>query len=280
MGWKSMKHPVPQGRPKNLSLSIFIITLNEQKNIGRCLQSLKFSKKLFTKREVIVVDAGSGDATVSIARKWGARVFTRPWKGYSDQKNWALAHCKGNWILSLDADEELTPELVSEIEGKVPLIPLEVDGYFIKRKAFFLGKWIRHCGWWPDSQLRLIKRGTGKFTHEPVHEGLEVKGRTLELDQPMNHYTYDSIRQYLDKMNRYSDLALLDMKPKKIKYWKFYGTVAPLLTFFRMYVSRRGHLDGWHGLVVCGLSAFHDFCKYAKMWEKEILKRHVPISKG
>ncbi len=265
--------PVPEGKTRRL-LSIAIVTLNEQKNIGRCLRSLNFSRDCFPRQEILVVDAGSRDETASIARKLGAKVFTRPWKGYSDQKNWALAQCKGDWILSLDADEELTPELIAEMEAAVPRTPPDVDGYFLKRRAFFLGKWIRHCGWWPDSQLRLIRRGSGRFTDEPVHEGLEVGGKTLELTEPMNHYTYDSIRQYLKKMNRYSDLSLQLPQPKKVRHWRFYMTVAPFLTFFRMYVSRRGFLDGWHGLAVCGLSAFHDFCKYAKLWEKEVLKRN------
>ena len=259
-----------------MKLSIVLITLNEERNIERCLKSLKFSKKVFQQQEIIVVDAQSADLTATVAKKLGAKVFIRNWKGFGDQKNWSLSIATGDWILSLDADEELTPKLIAEIEKTAKASEEGVDGYFIKRKAFFLGKWIRHCGWWPDSQLRLIKRGKGSFTLEPVHEGLEVKGKTLELDEPMNHYTYDSIHQYLEKMNRYSDLAILDVKQKKKTFWKFYVTVAPFLTFFRMYVSRRGFLDGWHGFMVCGLSAFHDFCKYAKLWEKEILKREVP----
>ncbi len=256
-----------------LKLSIVIITRNEETHIGSCLKSLKFSRDCFKSLETIVVDAESGDQTTTIAKKLGAKVFVRPWKGYSDQKNWALAKCKGDWILSLDADEELTPELINEIEKKIPETPQDVAGYFIKRRAFFLGKWIKHCGWWPDAQLRLIKRGSGRFTDELVHEGLEVGGKTLEFNEPMNHFTYDSISQYLDKMNRYSSLALLEMKQKKKIFWWFYMTAAPFLTFFRMYISRRGFLDGWHGLAVCGLSSFHDFAKYAKLWEKEVLKR-------
>jgi glycosyltransferase involved in cell wall biosynthesis len=259
--------------PSTQTLSIVIITLNEERNIARCLKSLRFSKKVFGRIESIVVDAQSRDKTAVIARQLGAKVFTRAWKGYGDQKNWALTKARGEWILSLDADEELTTSLIAEIEKTVTQNPKEIDGYFIKRKAFFLGKWMRHCGWWPDAQLRLFKRGQGAFTIEPVHEGLEVKGKTLELDEPMNHYTYDSIHQYLEKMNRYSDLSIIDIKQKKKTFWKFYVTVAPFLTFFRMYISRRGFLDGWHGLVVCGLSAFHDFCKYAKLWEREVLKR-------
>jgi glycosyltransferase involved in cell wall biosynthesis len=256
-------------------LSVVIITLNEERNIGRCLKSLKFSQMIFCRVEILVVDAQSTDKTIGVAKSMGAKTFVRPWKGYSDQKNWALARCSGEWILSLDADEELTPPLIREIEKQVTLTADGVDGYFLKRRAFFLGKWIKHCGWWPDAQLRMIRRGKGKFTNEPVHEGLEVKGKTLELTEPMNHYTYDSIRQYLDKMNRYSDLAILEVKPKKIDFWWYYVTLAPFMTFFRMFISRRGFMDGWHGLVVCGLSAFHDFAKYAKLWEKEILKKEA-----
>lgn len=254
-------------------LSIVIITLNEERNIARCLRSAKFSKKVFQQVETIVVDAQSNDRTVAVAKSLGAQTFVKAWMGYGAQKNWALSKAKGNWILSLDADEELTPKLIAEIEKAVLQTPKNVDGYFIKRRAFFLDKWIRHCGWWPDSQLRLIKRGQGAFTIEPVHEGLEVKQKTMELDEPMNHYTYDSIYQYLEKMNRYSGLSIIEVKQKKKTFWKFYITVAPFLTFFRMYISRRGFLDGWHGFVVCGLSAFHDFCKYAKLWEREVLKR-------
>jgi glycosyltransferase involved in cell wall biosynthesis len=261
-------------------LSVAVITLNEERHIGRCLDSLRFFKKTFRHPEVIVVDAGSRDKTAALSRQRGARVFHRPWRGYSDQKNWALSRCRGDWILSLDADEALTPELAREIEEKIQAVPEGVDGYFLKRRAFFLGKWIRHCGWWPDAQLRLIRRGSGRFTDEPVHEGLEVRGGVLEFEAPMDHFTYDSVRQYLDKMNRYSDLALSGMKPKKIRFWKFYVTVAPFLTFFRMFISRRGFLDGWHGLAVCGLSAFHDFCKYVKLWEREILKRPPPEGGG
>jgi len=256
------------------SLSVAVITLNEEKNIGRCLDSLKFPGKFLKNVEVLVVDAGSRDKTLSLAKKKGAKVFTRAWKGYADQKNWALSQCRGDWILSLDADEELTPELAAEIESQIPQTPAGMEGYFLKRRAFFLGGWIRHCGWWPDSQLRLIQRGTGAFTNRPVHEGLEVKGKTLELNQPMNHYAYDSIHQYLAKMNRYSDLALVNIKPKKITFWAYYLTLAPGVTFLRMFILKRGFLDGWRGFVVCGLSAFHDFAKYAKLWEKEILKRH------
>ncbi len=260
---------------KKPSLSVFIITLNEERNITRCLKSLAFSKKVFSPVEIIVVDAKSSDRTLKLARSLGAKTYTRPWKGYADQKSWAMDLCKGDWILSLDADEELTPELIAEMERKVPATPSDVDGYLFKRRAFFLGKWIRHGSWWPDCQLRLIRKGKGDYTNEPVHEGLVVKGSTLEFDEPMNHYTYDTIRQYLEKMNRYTNLEVSASSPKKIRYWWYYTTLAPVFTFVRSYFSRKGYRDGWHGLVVCGLSAFQDFVKYTKLWEKEILRRSI-----
>lgn len=245
-------------------LSVVIITLNEEKNIVRCLKSLRFIKKV----EILVVDAQSHDRTVATARKLGARVLARAWKGYADQKNWAMAKVKGDWILSLDADEELTPDLVREIEKRLGDVPQEMDGYFIKRRAFFLGKWIRHCGWWPDAQLRLIRRGKGKFSNRPVHEGLEVKGVTGTLAEPMNHYTYDSIAQYLEKMERYSDLFVQSASMKKRDFWWAYLLFMPGWMFLRMFLLKLGFLDGWRGLQVCWLSSYHEYVKYAKLGMK------------
>ena len=238
-----------------------IITLNEEKNIVRALKSLGFSKK----PGVLVVDAQSGDGTAKAARKLGARVLTRPWKGYADQKNWAFGKVKGGWILSLDADEELTPELAREIERTVGEAPREVEGYFIKRRAFFLGKWIKHCGWWPDAQLRLVRRGKGRFSNRPVHEGLEVKGQTLTLKEPMNHYTYHSIAQYLEKMERYSDLFCQNAPAKKRKFWWAYLAFMPGWLFLKMYLLKLGFLDGWRGFQVCALSSYHEAVKYRKL---------------
>lgn len=246
---------------KKSNLSVIVITLNEEKNIVRALKSLGFSKK----PEVLVVDAQSQDRTVAAARKLGAKALVRPWKGYADQKNWAFGKVKGDWILSLDADEELTPELVREIEKTMADARKEVDGYFIKRRAFFMGKWIKHCGWWPDPQLRLIRRGKGKFSNRPVHEGLEVKGQTLTLQEPMNHYTYYSVAQYLEKMERYSDLFCQNAPAKKRRFWWAYLAFMPWWLFLKMYFLKLGFLDGWRGLQVCGLSSYHEFVKYRKL---------------
>jgi len=242
-------------------LSVVIITLNEEKNIVRCLKSLRFK----VKPEILVVDAQSRDRTAAIARKLGAKVLVRKWKGYADQKNWAFGKVHGDWILSLDADEELTPELSREIEETTAGASKELEGAFIKRRAFFLGKWIKHCGWWPDAKLRLIRRGKGKFSNRPVHEGLEVKGRTQTLQAPMNHYTYDSIAQYLEKMGRYSDLFVQSASLNKRRFWWAYLLFMPSWIFLRMYLLKLGFLDGWQGLQVCWLSSYHEYVKYAKL---------------
>jgi len=256
-------------------LSVVLITLNEEKNIARTLRALRFQGGVFSKVEVLVVDAKSEDATARIARSLGAKVLVRPWKGYSDQKNWAFSRCCGDWVLSLDADEVVTPALVAEIERTLSAAPAETSGYFLKRRAFFLGKWIRHCGWWPDEQLRLFRKGRGRFNAQPVHEALEVAGKTKTLREPLDHFTYDSIGAYLQKMDRYSDLAVGALGPgdRKVASWRSNLLTRPFLTFLKMYVLKLGFLDGWHGFVLCSLSAFHDLAKYAKLWEKHVLGR-------
>jgi len=257
------------------ALSIVLITLNEEKNIARTLKALRFRTGVFSKVEVLVVDAESQDATARIARSLGAKVLVRPWRGYSDQKNWAFSRCSGDWVLSLDADEVVTPALVAEIERTLPGTPAEVMGYSLKRRAFFLGKWIRHCGWWPDEQLRLFRKGKGRFDRQPVHEALEVSGKTSTFREPLDHLTYDSIGAYLQKMDRYSDLAVGALAPedRKVTSWRSNLLLRPWLTFLKMYVLKLGFLDGWQGFVLCSLSAFHDLAKYAKVWEKHVLGR-------
>ena len=256
------------------SLSVVVITHNEEANIRRCLGSVKaYPFTALKLREMLVVDSQSTDGTVKAAKRMGARVVVRPWPGFSEQKNWAMNQVKGDWTLSLDADEEMTPELWREIERVLPTAPDAIGGYRIQRRAFFLGKWIRHCGWWPDAQTRLLRRGAGRFNGRPVHEGLELDAPVAELEEPMNHYTYSSIGQYLEKMDRYSALAAFSAPPRKLRLWPLYLVVDPFTTFFRGYILRNGFLDGWHGFVICGLSAFHSFVKYARIWERETTRR-------
>ncbi len=271
MAWPPSRRYTLSMKP---SLSVVVITHNEEANIARCLGSVKRHRfRDIVLREMLVVDSKSDDATVKVAKRLGAQVVVRPWPGFSAQKNWALARVKGDWVLSLDADEEMTEALWREIERVLPEAPATVGGYALQRRAFFLGKWIRHCGWWPDAQTRVFRRGAGRFNDRAVHEGLEVEGDVETLSEPMDHHTYASIGQYLEKMDRYSALVAASAPERKRRLWPLYLVVDPFTTFFRGYVLRKGFLDGWHGFVLCGLSAFHSFVKYARIWEKESGRR-------
>ena len=250
-------------------LSVAIITLNEQQCIARCLQCIRFSE-VFGKVEIVVVDAESRDRTATIAGEYGARVFVRPWPGYGEQRNWALQQCTGQWIMMLDADEQLTPELVAEIERKLPAFSPDVDGCRIRWHDFYLGKWMKHGGWSP-LQLRLVRNGAVHCTITPVHEGLRVKGKCVQLDEAVNHYSYESIRDVLDKADRYSSLTVLALDDHRRRSWKLQMLTAPLIEFVRMYIRGRGFLDGWHGFVAAAMSGFHQFLVYAKVWERDVL---------
>jgi len=216
-----------------VTLSVVIITYNEEANIGRTLKSA-LPLVANGNGEIVVVDSGSTDRTIEIARSLGAQVFIEQWKGYAAQKNSAIAKASGDWILSLDADEEVESELVSEIATIVGVKPAdpssavagkpwcltlenrppargpsasEVYGYWIPRKNFFLGRWIRHGGFSPDRKLRLFRRGTGHIAERAVHEVIKVNGRTGRLEHALLHHAYPTLAGYTDHMNRYSSLG-------------------------------------------------------------------------
>ncbi len=242
-----------------MKVSAVIIAYNEEANIGRCIKSLAFAD------EIIVVDSGSRDNTVKIASAMKAKIFTRGWQGYSRQKNFAIGKAKNEWVLSIDADEEVSSELAGEIT-RIVISPYE--GYFIPRRAFFLGRWINHCGWYPDLQIKLFRRNSGKFDESrQVHESVLLNGKAGTLKNDLFHYSYDNLGQYYSTLNRYTELAAISMKERGRK-----GRIAEVLlnppyTFVRMYLFRFGFLDGLAGLFVCLLSSFYNFVKYAKLWE-------------
>ncbi len=242
-----------------MKVSAVIITYNEEEKIGRCIKSLAFAD------EIIVVDSGSRDNTVKIAAAMKAKIFSRGWQGYSRQKNYAVGKSKNEWVLSVDADEEVSRELADEIAGIV-ISPYE--GYLMPRRAFFLGRWISHCGWYPDMQLRLFRKNSGRFDESrQVHESFLLNGKAGTLKNDLFHYSYDNLGQYFSTLNRYTELAAISMKEKGRR--GRLGTILfnPLYTFIRMYLFRLGFLDGLPGLFVCLLSSFYNFIKYAKLWE-------------
>jgi len=217
--------------------------------------------------EIIVVDSGSTDRTLEIARSADAKIFTEPWKGFAAQKNSAIAKATCDWVLQLDADEPLEPELADEIKHALSSNP-EVQGFWIPRKNFFLGRWVRHGGFYPDPKLRLIRRGAGHFEEYGAHPTIKITGPTRRLKHALIHNAYPTLRGYIDHMNSYSSSGA------RVAVEKGYGRFSviqivfrPLLTFIYNYFFRLGFLDGREGLLLHLYHAVYVSWKYSKAWE-------------
>ncbi len=273
-----------------MQLSVVIITFNEEANIGRTLASVQ-PLVADGKGEIIVVDSGSADRTVEIAKSYGAKVFVEEWKGFAAQKNSAIEKACGEWILSLDADEEVERDLGSLIvhitEGPKPPprpellesmgVPIrqmreseaQTHGYWMQRRNLFLQRWIRHGGFWPDPKLRLFRRGAGRFEDRAVHEDLRVDGKTGRLlSGALIHHSYPTLSDYIEHMNRYSSLGAEMVVAKGKVGFSFVNIVLrPLFTFVYNYFFRLGFLDGREGLLLHLCHAVYVSWKYAKAWE-------------
>lgn len=244
-------------------LSIAIITYNEEANIRRTLESVAWAD------EIVVVDSGSTDKTVQICREYTDKVLHQDWQGFARQKNLAIDKSSGDWVLSLDADEPIEPALVDEIRSIISS-PTSYDGYWIPRKTFFLGKQIRHGGWHPDYNLRLFRKGKGRFEERVVHEAVKVGGATSKTQSAILHYAYPDLASYLSSINKYSSLTVEVMGEKGISAFRTSWVnilFRPALTFIYKYFFRLGFLDGKHGLVLNLFHAWYVFAKYAKAWE-------------
>jgi glycosyltransferase involved in cell wall biosynthesis len=279
--------------PPPVTLSVVIITHNEEANLGRTLAS---AQPLVSdgKGEIIVVDSGSTDRTIEIAKSFGAKVFVEEWRGYAAQKNSAIDKAAGEYILSLDADEEVEPDLALEIQTitKSPprehkfrqtlpdgtSAPIFINGFRVPRKNYFLGRWIRYGGFWPDPKLRLFRRGTGTFKEAAVHEILEVKEYgtkkfgivSITLRGALLHHSYPTLSDYIEHMNRYSSLGAEMVVAKangKVQFSVINIVLRPLATFIYNYFFRLGFLDGREGLLLHLYHAVYVSWKYAKAWE-------------
>jgi glycosyltransferase involved in cell wall biosynthesis len=243
------------------TISVTLIAHNEAANIEACLRSVQWAD------EIILLDQHSSDGTAEIARKLGATVYQEPWKGYGRQKNSAIEKARGPWILSLDADERVPPELRQEIQDLLRSEP-EPRGFFVARKNFFSTRWIRHGGWYPDYNLRLFLKGLGWFQDRTVHESVVLEGKSGYLRHPIEHYTYASISDYVERMNRYSTLAAGELETSGIRPGYRKILFHPPFTFLKMYFLRWGFLDGWPGLFLAISYSYYTFLKYAKLREK------------
>ena len=242
-----------------MGLSVLVITRNEAHGIVDCLRSVAWAD------EIVVVDSGSDDGTPELARQFTDKVFVVPWQGYSANKNFALAQTTGEWVLWVDADERVPQELAEEIQETLAKGP-KVDGYEIPRLAFFMGRWIRHGGWYPAPVLRLFRRACGRFSDDAVHEGVVLQGARGRLKHHLLHYTDLTLEHYLHKLNVYTTLSARTQLAQGRSAGLGHMVGLPLHTFVKMYLLKGGFLDGIQGLMLALLSAGHTFVKYAKIW--------------
>lgn len=300
--------------PLSVTLSVVIITHNEEANLARTLESVK-PLVADGKGEIIVVDSGSTDRTIEIAKSYGAKVFVEEWKGYAAQKNSAIDKATGDWILSLDADEEVEPELASELtffftkpladpaarldrakklaylvsrkgtkdvmrlareQGGDSGVIAALTGFQVRRKNYFLGRWIKHGGFWPDPKMRLFRKGAARFEDRLVHEDAKlIEGVSGELKHALLHHSYPTLSDYIDHMNRYSSLGAEMAVAKGARGFSVINIVVrPATTFIYNYFFRLGFLDRREGLLLHLYHAVYVSWKYAKAWELARTRSH------
>ncbi|HEX3986986.1 MAG TPA: glycosyltransferase family 2 protein [Acidobacteriaceae bacterium] len=248
-----------------LTLSVAIITKNEEHNLARTLESVRWAD------EVVIVDCGSTDRTPEIARSFGAKFFVERWRGFGAQKNSAIARCSRDWILALDADEEVSGDLAQEMRTLLSGSPAQ-EAYFLPRRNFFLGRWIRHGGYYPDRKLRLFRNGTARFEESAVHETMRPAGAAGHLRGDLLHHAYPKLDAYIEHMNRYSWLGATQAVTRgktSQNFLSFWWNVflVPLATFKYNYFFRLGFLDGREGLLLHLYHSAYVSWKYAKAWE-------------
>lgn len=246
-------------------ISVVISAYNEEKKIKDCLESLKNLAD-----EIIFVDNSSQDKTQQIAKKYTDKIFTVPNDPVmlNKNKNFGFTKATGEWIISLDADERLTDELKGEIKEKIK--KTKNSAFEIPRKNIIFGKWIEHSIWWPDYNLRLFKKGKGKFPLKHVHEKIEVEGEIGKLDNPLIHHNYQTVSQYIQKMDRtYTESEAENfIKSGKQVYW--YDALRwPISDFIKTFFFQKGYKDGLHGLILSQLQAFYSLVFFAKVWERK-----------
>lgn len=244
-------------------LSVIIPTYNEEQNIQDCLEGVKWAD------EIMVVDSGSQDRTLELAKSYAHRILQHEYINSATQKNWAIPQATHDWVLIVDADERVTDELRQEIQDMLSSSTgqPDCDGYRIRRQNYVWGKQIRYCGWQHDRVLRLFDRRKGRYEEKEVHADVIVNGKVGDLKAPLIHHTYQDLGHYLSKFQRYTDWGAVELYNRGKRAGVRHLLWHPLFRFFRMYILQRGFLDGVHGFVLCLLASFYVFMKYAKLWE-------------
>jgi glycosyltransferase involved in cell wall biosynthesis len=250
-------------------LSVTIITRNEADNLPSALESARWAD------EIVVVDCGSTDATLAVAREHSTRVLRREWSGYADQKNFAAENAAHDWILSLDADERITPGLAGEIRALMASEPRHA-GYRIPRVSWYLGTWIRTTDWYPDRQLRLYDRRRGRWESRRVHESVALDGPAGALQHVLEHRPYRDLSHHLQTVDRYTTLAAEDMLAEGRRSSLGPLLIQPPAAFVRNYVLKQGFRQGAAGLIVSALNSYYVFMKYAKLWQLQSRPSEAP----
>lgn len=242
-------------------LSICVITYNEEGNIRDCLESVRWAE------EIVIVDSGSDDLTVEIAREFTDRVIEREFTGHVEQKNFCLDQASHEWVLCLDADERISPGLREEIESALAKEAVGADGFTAPRKTFYMGKWIRHGGWYPDCKLRLFRRERGRWGGENPHDRVMLDGRVAALSGEILHYTYRDLAHHLQTINLFSRISAESKRSRGVRYAALRMIVHPAAKFLKSYFFQAGFLDGMAGFLIAVMAAYSVFLKYAKLWE-------------
>lgn len=247
-------------KEKSQSISVTVIALNEERDLPRCLASLGFAD------EIILVDSGSTDRTVEIAQKMGAKVVVEPWRGYGAQKNFAMSQAKSAWVLNVDADEVVTPELRDEILSEINSAN-SAAGYAVARKTYYMGRWIKYGGWYPNYVTRLARKDKSSWTEPNVHEELVVEGELRQLRNPMLHYTFSDIADQVRTNMKYARQGALDLRSRGASPSYAKLLLKPLGKFFETYVFKRGFMDGLPGFIISINAAHSMFLKFAYLME-------------
>lgn len=262
-----------QASNKKFPISLVVITLNEEDNIERCLKSVSWVD------DIVVLDSGSTDRTVELAKSLGARVFVEEWRGYRDQKARAVELAKNDWVLSLDADEALSVELSYEIYQLKDNNQLNKNGYESPRLSYHLGRWIHHGGWYPDKQLRFFDRNHCHWSEGQVHE--RVVGQNIgQLQNPILHWTFRNLTEQIQTNNEYSSLAAKDLSERNKQFSVFMLVLKPVSKFVETFLWKRGFLDGLAGFIISVGAAYSMFLKWAKLYEMDQIEKSENVKQN
>jgi glycosyltransferase involved in cell wall biosynthesis len=246
------------------TISAFIVCCNEERQIRRCLESVRFCD------EVVIVDSGSTDRTLAICAEFTSKIIHHDWQGYVLQKRFALSQCQGDWVLNIDADEEVSEELQSEIveilrDDKAGRV--KSNGFLLNRVVFFLDRWWRKGGWYPEYRLRLCRRSVTTWGGEDPHEKAYVTGETKRCKGELHHYSFTDLTDYVRRMNTLSSNATSSLVRRGVRVSAFTIIGRSFARFFKFYIAKRGFREGLAGLIVAAIEAYSVLLKYAKLWE-------------